>query len=59
MLGGIIGSVGSAALGFKTVMSLKSILLAVGVSFAIGISFGLYPAGRAARLNPIDALRFE
>ena len=59
VLGGIIGSVGSAALGFKTVMSLKSILLAVGVSFAIGISFGLYPAGRAARLNPIDALRFE
>ncbi len=59
VLGGIIGSVGSAALGFKTVMSLKSILLAVSVSFAIGVFFGLYPASRAARLNPIDALRFE
>lgn len=36
-----------------------TILLAVGVSSAVGIVFGLYPARRAAKLNPIDALRHE
>ena len=43
----------------KTQVSLSSILLAFGVSAAIGIIFGYYPAERASKLNPIDALRFE
>jgi putative ABC transport system permease protein len=46
--------------GFLTAtVTLSSVLLAVGFSLGVGLFFGIYPAQRAAKLNPIDALRHE
>ena len=67
LLGGIIGMllgyVGAVALGnaFGITISLTSdmILFAVGISSAIGIIFGVYPARQAAKLDPVEALRYE
>ncbi len=64
--GGIIGIVLGWALsllasrfGITSQISLSSILLAFGVSAGIGVIFGYYPARRASRLSPIEALRYE
>ena len=64
LIGVLIGVGASAAIGlfsssFKAVVSVNSIVLALAVSLGIGVFFGVYPARKAAALNPIDALRSE
>ena len=57
---GVIASIGIArSLQWSTVVSPLSVLLAFGVAAAVGVFFGWYPARRAARLDPIVALRRE
>ncbi|MDO5041300.1 MAG: ABC transporter permease [Peptoniphilus sp.] len=59
ILGAIIGYVGSSLMKQPTLPSVSSVIIAVGFSMAVGIFFGYYPANKAAKLDPIDALRYE
>jgi putative ABC transport system permease protein len=67
VIGGLLGILLGAGIAIlveqsglmTTVISTESVLLATGFSVAVGLFFGIYPSMRAARLHPIEALRYE
>ena len=67
MVGGLLGvffgilgaQITTMVAGWPTIISFNTIAVAFLFSLAVGLIFGLYPANKAARLNPIDALRYE
>jgi putative ABC transport system permease protein len=59
LLGGGISWIVNVATPLPARVPLMSVVAALGMSILTGVAFGLYPAARAARLDPVEALRYE
>jgi putative ABC transport system permease protein len=59
VIGIVLARIVAAYAGWPTVITISSLLLSTGVSITVGLVSGIYPATRAAEMNPVEALRYE